>query len=209
MRAVLQRVTGATVHVNGKLISRIGPGIVALIGIGTEDTQAEIAPLCTKILATKLWNENQLASHIAVPPQYAAEQQTPANGDAPTPAALAAAPGEGVKFDGDAAAAGEKSRSEEVWGGKPWKRNVMEIQGEILCISQFTLHARLTKGTKPDFHKSMGGAQAKELYDELLAKLRTQYVAERVKDGAFGEMMQCSLTNDGPVTILVDTDIKK
>lgn len=79
----------------------------------------------------------------------------------------------------------------------------------LVTVSQFTLHARLTKGTKPDFHKSMGGAQAKELYDELLAKLRTQYVAERVKDGAFGEMMQCSLTNDGPVTILVDTDIKK
>lgn len=55
----------------------------------------------------------------------------------------------------------------------------------------------------------MGGAQAREIYDELLAKLKGQYTADRIKDGAFGEMMQCSLTNDGPVTILVDTDIKK
>ncbi|PWN31196.1 D-tyrosyl-tRNA deacylase [Meira miltonrushii] len=198
MRAVLQRVTGATVHVDGKLISRIGPGIVALIGIGVEDTAEEITPISQKILTTKLWNEGQKASQIVVPPQYSTDQTTNPTTDTPTKPAAEA--------NDDI----QKARSEQVWGGKPWKQNVMDLEGEVMCISQFTLHARLSKGTKPDFHKSMGGEQAKILYEQLLERLGKTYRPDRIKDGAFGEMMQCSLTNDGPVTILIDTaDNKK
>lgn len=175
---------------DGKLVSKIGPGIVALIGISTEDTAAEIVPLANKILNTKLWNENQEAGQITVPSQYEPKQSTPAaapasNGEAA--AATTAAEGEGEA----------KAQSEQVWGGKPWKRSVVELGGEVLCVSQFTLFARTVKGTKPDFHRAMGGDSARVIYEALLKKLGDSYAADKIKDGAFGEMMDVSLTNDG------------
>ncbi|PWN40942.1 D-tyrosyl-tRNA deacylase [Ceraceosorus guamensis] len=205
MRAVLQRVKGATVHVNGNLVSRTGPGLVALIGIGTDDTMAEIEPLAKRLLSTKLWNEGQKASAIDVPVQYApldsaAKSRTSAEEEA----------GKSRSESDEKLSGGEGSRAEEVWGGRPWRSSVQDIEGEILCVSQFTLHARLSKGTKPDFHKvSHGGQQAREIYDALLERLRSAYKPDRIKDGAFGQMMDVSLTNDGPVTILVDTAEKK
>jgi D-tyrosyl-tRNA(Tyr) deacylase len=84
-----------------------------------------------------------------------------------------------------------------VWGGKPWKRSVVELGGEVLCVSQFTLFARTVKGTKPDFHRAMGGNDARVIYEALLKKLGDSYAHDRIKDGAFGEMMDVSLTNDG------------
>uniref|UniRef100_V5EUM9 D-aminoacyl-tRNA deacylase n=1 Tax=Kalmanozyma brasiliensis (strain GHG001) TaxID=1365824 RepID=V5EUM9_KALBG len=192
MRAVLQRVKGATVHVDGKLVSKIGPGIVALIGISTEDTAAEIIPLANKILNTKLWNDNQEANQITVPPQYEPEASSSTNSD--TPAAVPTANGE----------EGGNARAEQVWGGKPWKRSVVELGGEVLCVSQFTLFARTVKGTKPDFHRAMGGGDARVIYEALLKKLGDSYSSRRIKDGAFGEMMDVSLTND-----VLDTAEKK
>lgn len=155
---------------DGKLISRIGPGIVALIGIGIEDTAEEIVPICQKILTTKLWNEGQKASQIIVPPQYGIDQSVNETNETPTKPAAEAK-------DDDS----QKARSEQVWGGKPWKQNVIDLEGEVMCISQFTLHARLTKGTKPDFHKSMGGEQAKIIYDQLLERLGKGYRPDRIK----------------------------
>ncbi|SPO32267.1 related to DTD1 - D-Tyr-tRNA(Tyr) deacylase activity [Ustilago trichophora] len=201
MRAVLQRVKGATVHVDGKLVSKIGPGIVALIGISTEDTAAEIVPLANKILSTKLWNENQEAVQIEVPSQYEPEASSPAEPSSTSAAATA------QTSNGEAEET--KARSEQVWGGKPWKRSVVELGGEVLCVSQFTLFARTVKGTKPDFHRAMGGDNARVIYEALLKKLGDSYSHEKIKDGAFGEMMDVSLTNDGPVTILLDTTEKK
>ena len=69
MRAVLQRASTASVHVEGRLISRIGPGIVALIGIGSDDTAEEIPRLAKRILGSRLWNQGQTASTIHVPMQ--------------------------------------------------------------------------------------------------------------------------------------------
>ncbi|EPQ30752.1 uncharacterized protein PFL1_01653 [Pseudozyma flocculosa PF-1] len=207
MRAVVQRVKGATVHVDGKLVSSIGPGIVALIGISTEDTAAEIVPLANKILTTKLWNDNQERAQIQVPSQYLSSSSS--DTDATTAAASAppSSSSNGDTTGGDAAA--PKDRAEQVWGGKPWKKSVVELGGEVLCVSQFTLFARTVKGTKPDFHRAMGGQQAKTIYDAFLQKLADSYSPDRIKDGAFGEMMDVSLTNDGPVTILLDTAEKK
>ncbi|CDR98600.1 related to DTD1-D-Tyr-tRNA(Tyr) deacylase activity [Sporisorium scitamineum] len=200
MRAVLQRVKGATVHVDGKLVSKIGPGVVALIGISIEDTAAEIIPLANKILNTKLWNENQQAGQIVVPPQYKPEASSTTTTNEPS--TTEAAPSTG-------GAEGGSARAEQVWGGKPWKRSVVELGGEVLCVSQFTLFARTVKGTKPDFHRAMGGNDARVIYEALLKKLGDSYSHDRIKDGAFGEMMDVSLTNDGPVTILLDTTEKK
>lgn len=154
------------------MISRIGPGIVALIGIGTEDTAEEIIPISQKILTTKLWNEGQKASQIQIPPQYSIPDQSSSNGVKDLSTDTITQPIENEE---------QKTRSEQVWGGKPWKQNVMDLEGEVMCISQFTLHARLSKGTKPDFHKSMGGEQAKVLYDQLLERLGKGYRADRIK----------------------------
>lgn len=90
--------------------------------------------------------------------------------------------------------------------GTPWKRNIAEANGEILSVSQFTLCARTKKGTKPDFHLAQRGHLAQELYNSFLISLKETLGAEKVQDGEFGAMMSCSLTNEGPITILLDTN---
>ena len=87
-----------------------------------------------------------------------------------------------------------------------WKKNIKEANGEILSVSQFTLMAKTKKGTKPDFHLAQKGHIAKELYEEFLKLLRSDLGEEKVKDGEFCAMMSCSLTNEGPVTIILDSD---
>lgn len=87
-----------------------------------------------------------------------------------------------------------------------WKKNIKEANGEILSVSQFTLMAKTKKGTKPDFHLAQKGHIAKELYEEFLKLLRSDLGEEKVKDGEFGAMMSCSLTNEGPVTIILDSN---
>lgn len=86
-----------------------------------------------------------------------------------------------------------------------WKTNIKDAGGEILSVSQFTLMARTKKGTKPDLHMAQKGHLAKELYDQFIQLLRNGLGQDRVKDGEFGAMMSCSLSNEGPVTILLDT----
>ncbi|KAF2485023.1 putative aminoacyl-tRNA hydrolase [Neohortaea acidophila] len=90
-------------------------------------------------------------------------------------------------------------------GGK-WKKNVQEIDGEVLCVSQFTLLATMKKGNKPDFHKAAPAAKGKELYDIFIGKVRSLYHEDRVKDGVFQAMMDVGLVNDGPVTIEIETN---
>ncbi|SCU96490.1 LAME_0F16424g1_1 [Lachancea meyersii CBS 8951] len=89
--------------------------------------------------------------------------------------------------------------------GYGWKKNIREVNGQILSISQFTLMAQTKKGTKPDFHMAQKGHLAKELYDKFLALLRQDLGDENVKDGVFGAMMSCELVNEGPVTLILDT----
>ena len=89
------------------------------------------------------------------------------------------------------------------------RSNVMELGGDVLCVSQFTLHARTSKGTRPDFHLAMAGDQARPFYDAFLEKMRAAYAPHRIHNGAFGAMMDVSLINDGPVTITMDTFEKK
>ncbi|EJD02166.1 uncharacterized protein FOMMEDRAFT_141304 [Fomitiporia mediterranea MF3/22] len=86
-----------------------------------------------------------------------------------------------------------------------WKKSVKDIEGEILCVSQFTLMANTTKGNKPDFHRAMGGEQSRRLYASLLDRLGALYNPDKIKDGKFGAMMNVSLTNEGPVTFTIDS----
>ncbi|KAJ5220409.1 hypothetical protein N7468_009613 [Penicillium chermesinum] len=85
--------------------------------------------------------------------------------------------------------------------GDQWKKNVQEIQGEILCVSQFTLYAKMKKGNKPDFHDAAKPDIARKIYDHFYEKMKTSYVPERVKNGVFQAMMEVELKNDGPVGV--------
>lgn len=86
-----------------------------------------------------------------------------------------------------------------------WHSNLVQNNYGLLVVSQFTLYAKM-KGNKPDFHGAMEGDQAKILFDKFVAKLRTLYVPERIQTGAFGEYMNVHIVNDGPVTIVWDSD---
>jgi D-tyrosyl-tRNA(Tyr) deacylase len=70
-----------------------------------------------------------------------------------------------------------------------WKKNVKDINGEVLCVSQFTLLASTKKGSKPDFHKSAGPDKGKELYSAFFKKVQDLYEKDKVKDGVFQAMM--------------------
>ncbi|KAI9925612.1 hypothetical protein AWENTII_012729 [Aspergillus wentii] len=93
--------------------------------------------------------------------------------------------------------------------GGQWKKNVQDIEGEVLCVSQFTLFGRLKKGNKPDFHEAADVETARRLYDYFFQQLRKAYKEERVKNGVFQAMMDVELKNDGPVTIEINTKLPK
>ena len=88
---------------------------------------------------------------------------------------------------------------------RQWKSSVMEVGGGVLLVSQFTLYARTTKGTKPDFHRAMAGPDARVMFDRFVEMVKTRYPGGYVGVGAFGEYMNVSLVNDGPVTIIVES----
>ncbi|KAK0441080.1 D-Tyr tRNAtyr deacylase-like domain-containing protein [Armillaria borealis] len=149
MRAVIQRVSSASVTVDDEVVSKISRGLMVLVGIGSDDTTSDVSSTIKKILGLRIFSD-------------------------PTDPK------------------------------KMWKASVKDIEGEILCVSQFTLLANTTKD-KPDFHLAMSADPARELYGTFLDMLREAYMPERIKDGKFGAMMNVSLTNDGPVTFTIDS----
>lgn len=84
-------------------------------------------------------------------------------------------------------------------------KNIIDVQGEILSISQFTLYADTKKGNRPSYSKAMTGSLATEMYDLFNRKLN-EFVS--VKTGIFGSDMLVSIKNDGPVTIIIDSKNK-
>ncbi len=82
--------------------------------------------------------------------------------------------------------------------------SLQDIAGEVLLISQFTLHASTKKGNRPSYIKAAKPEKAILLYEAFARKL-SDYLSKEVKTGVFGAMMQISLVNDGPVTIIIDS----
>ncbi|CAN6619555.1 D-aminoacyl-tRNA deacylase [Trichomonascus vanleenenianus] len=148
MRAVIQRVKSASVTVDSQVVSSIGRGLLVLVGVGHEDTEADIEKFANKVTKLRLWpNED---------------------------------------------------------GSQQWRRSVMDVDGDIICVSQFTLFAKVKKGTKPDFHSAAKGQEAQAIYDKVLARIG-ELTGKKIGDGVFGAMMDVALVNDGPVTIEYDT----
>jgi D-tyrosyl-tRNA(Tyr) deacylase len=88
---------------------------------------------------------------------------------------------------------------------KGWDKNVMDVSGGVLLVSQFTL-CHVLKGNKPDFHNAMSGPEAKILFDKLVESVRKAHPdPSKIQTGAFGEYMNVSIVNDGPVTIQLNS----
>lgn len=150
MRAVIQRVSHASVTINGAVKSRIGHGYLVLLGIEEADTEEDKDWLARKILSLRVFDDD-----------------------------------EGVM-----------------------NRNVQDINGEVLVVSQFTLMASYRKGNRPSWIRAAGHAHAKPLYEAFAERLR-QDLPGRVQTGEFGTDMKVKLLNDGPVTICMDTKNKE
>jgi len=145
MKAVIQRVTGASVTINSEKKREIQRGLVVLLGIGLDDSTETCRKLADKILKLRIF------------------------------------PNEDGKFS----------------------RSLLDIGGELLIVSQFTLYADSTRGRRPDFTLAARPAQALPLYEEFVSRVRASGV--KTVTGEFAADMLVEINNDGPVTIILDT----
>lgn len=150
MRVVIQRVSAASVVIEGREKSRIGWGLLILLGIEQEDGTEDTAWLCKKIAALRIFSDEAGLMNLSV----------------------------------------------------------QDIAGEILVISQFTLHASTKKGNRPSFIRAARPETAIPLYEEFVRTLE-QESGRPVRTGEFGADMKVSLVNDGPVTIWMDSKMKE
>ena len=146
MRAILQRVTRAAVDIDADTVGVIGPGLMVLLGVGQDDTEAEAQTLAKKTSELRIFEDE---------------------------------------------------------GGR-MNRSLLETGGAALVVSQFTLYADTRKGRRPSFVKAAPPDRAVALYEQYVAALRALGIP--VETGRFQAKMQVSLVNDGPVTLILDTD---
>ncbi|MEE4197322.1 MAG: D-aminoacyl-tRNA deacylase [Bacteroidales bacterium] len=149
MRAVIQRVTEASVSIEKKIKSSIRRGLFVLIGIEEADTDEDIQWLSHKITQLRIFDDKDGVMNLSV----------------------------------------------------------KDIDGEILAISQFTLHAKTKKGNRPSYQHAAKPEVAIPLYHKFIDQLGAD-LGKEIKTGEFGAYMQISFTNDGPVTIIIDTKNK-
>ena len=90
--------------------------------------------------------------------------------------------------------------------GGQWRHGLKQKGFELLCVSQFTLYGKLSKKNQPDYRFAMKAVPTKALYGRFLEILREDYEEGKVLDGVFGAMMDVELVNDGPVTIVIESD---
>ena len=146
MKAVIQRVSSASVTIDGKIKSQIKNGLLIFLGIEIKDTKEDALWLANKIAALRIFADK-----------------------------------EGVM-----------------------NKSVTEIDGEIIVVSQFTLHAKTKKGNRPSYIKAARPKQAIPLYESFKEDLSIA-ICKEVKSGEFAADMKVFLTNDGPVTLIIDS----
>ncbi len=150
MRAVIQRVSQASVIIDERKVASINHGLLVFLGIEIEDTNEDEKWLVNKISSLRIFSDEQ---------------------------------------------------------GK-MNKSVTEIDGEAIVVSQFTLHAKTKKGNRPSYIKSAKPEQAIPLYEQFKEDLSIA-IEKKVQSGEFGADMKVSLTNDGPVTIIIDSKNKE
>lgn len=150
MRTVIQRVSHASVSINGTIKSAIQKGLLVLVGIEETDTEDDIQWLCKKIVGLRIFDDEQ-----------------------------------GVM-----------------------NRSILDIEGEILVISQFTLFASTKKGNRPSYIRAAKPDISVPLYEQFCTEL-SNALGKNIGTGEFGADMKIELLNDGPVTICMDTKNKE
>ena len=150
MRAVIQRVSRASVTIDGATKSSIGMGFLILLGVCDEDTQEDVDWLARKVAALRVFDDN---NHVM-------------------------------------------------------NRSILDIGGEALVVSQFTLYASYKKGNRPSWFRAGSHEVSIPLY-ELFCKTLGKMIGKPVETGEFGADMKVELINDGPVTICMDTKNKE
>ena len=150
MRAVIQRVTHASVTIDGMVKSAIGRGFLILLGICEEDGEEDLEWLVKKVVGLRVFNDEQ-----------------------------------GVM-----------------------NRSIMDVDGEVLVVSQFTLYASYKKGNRPSWFRAGSHEHSIPLYEAFCRRL-TEEMGKSCGTGEFGADMKVELLNDGPVTICMDTKNKE
>ena len=150
MRAVIQRVSEASVVVEDKKVANIQQGILVLLGIEIEDAKEDVLWLANKISALRIFSDSE---------------------------------------------------------GK-MNNSILDVDGGVIVVSQFTLHAKTKKGNRPSYIKSARPEQAIPLYDQFKKELSIA-IGKQLQSGEFGADMKVSLVNDGPVTIIIDSKNKE
>ena len=150
MRAVIQRVSNASVKVDGTITGQIQQGLLVFVGIEDSDGQDDLEWLSGKIVNLRIFNDD-----------------------------------EGVM-----------------------NKSVKDIEGGVLLVSQFTLHAAIKKGNRPSYIRASKPETAVPMYENFKQQLATD-LGKEIQSGIFGADMKLELLNDGPVTIIIDTKNKE
>lgn len=150
MRVVVQRVTKASVSIENRVHSRIGRGLLVLVGIEESDTLEDAIWLAAKLVNLRIFSDQEGLMNLSL----------------------------------------------------------SNINGELLLVSQFTLHASVKKGTRPSFIRAAKPEFANMMYEMFGAQLQKELCRD-IKTGVFGADMQVELVNDGPVTIIIDSKTRE
>jgi len=150
MKAVIQRVTQASVTIEGEIVANIQKGLLVLIGIEEADAQEDIIWLTSKIANLRIFGDENNVMNLSL----------------------------------------------------------KDINGDMIVVSQFTLHASTKKGNRPSYIKAAKPDIAIPLYASFIKQMESE-LKKQVQQGKFGADMKVSLLNDGPVTIIIDTKNKE
>jgi D-tyrosyl-tRNA(Tyr) deacylase len=145
VKALLQRVSKASVSIDGEVVGSIGPGLVVLLGVSQGDTERDARYLAEKTVNLRIFADSESKFNLSA----------------------------------------------------------MDIGGEVLAVSQFTLLADTRKGRRPSFSEAAGPEEAQDLFERFLSFLRSSGL--KVECGRFQEHMMVEIHNDGPVTVMLDS----
>ncbi len=148
MRLVVQRVSSASVEVDGNITGKIDKGFFVLVGVEEADDEKIADKMVSKLIGLRIFSDSEGKTNLAI----------------------------------------------------------QDVGGNLLLVSQFTLYADCRKGNRPSFIRSGSAEHAEKLYDYIVDKCKAALGEERIGTGIFGASMKCSLVNEGPFTIILDSE---